>query len=180
MCLKQYPIQLRAPEPNDVDFLFQMENDHKLWHVTNTLVPFSRFELEQYVFSTDKSDPFSTKQVRFIIDLEQENQLIPIGTIDLFDIDPLHRRAGIGIMVMEEHRNKGFARTALSLCNTYAFNDLHLHQLYCNIEEDNTASLSLFKADGFEIVGLKKQWNLRNGKWVNEFFMQKINDPDLK
>lgn len=176
MGLKQGSICLRAPEPDDVDFLFRLENDRKLWHVSNTQVPYSRFDLEQYLFSTAKAEPFVAKQVRFMIDLVQENKTILIGTIDLFEIDATHRRACVGIVILTDFREKLYASQALKLCADYAFNELNLHQLYCNIDEDNTASLALFRKHGFGVVGLKKDWNRRNGMWKNEYLLQKIQD----
>ena len=86
----------------------------------------------------------------------------------------MHRRAGLGILISDENRNKGYATEAIELLKKYANKSLNLHQLYCNIEESNKISLKLFKKCGFEIIGLKKEWNLRNGKWINEYSLQHI------
>ena len=163
-------VGLRAPEPEDLDFLFAMENDRKWWHLSGTLLPFSRFDLEQYLFTADK-DIFTHKQARFIIEFQGK----PVGTVDLFDFEPLHKRAGVGIMIAEEFRNRNIGKTSLELLVDYTFNDLQLHQLYCNIEADNEQSLRLFQGAGFEKSCLKKEWNFRNGKPVDEWFLQLIN-----
>ncbi len=162
---------LRAPEPNDVDFLLNLENDVKLWHVSRTLRPFSRFELEQYIFSQEK-DPFKSGQVRFMIELVSSGDIA--GAIDLFDIDALNSRAGVAIVILEKYRNKGIASEALEFLIDYSFSILELHQLYCNIENINEASLKLFTGNGFEISGLKKDWNRYEGKWIDEYFLQLI------
>jgi diamine N-acetyltransferase len=167
-------ISLRAPEPRDVDFLYQLENDRKLWHLSNTLTPFSRFDLEQFIMLSDK-DIFVTKQARFIIEKQTEGEAYPVGAVDLFDFEPQHKRAGVGIMVVEEERKKGIAGTALDLVIDYAFHVLGLHQLYCNIEEGNNASLKLFEKKGFRIIGTKRDWNLRDGSWVDENLLQLVN-----
>jgi diamine N-acetyltransferase len=57
----------------------------------------------------------------------------------------------------------------------YAFNTLHLHQLYCNITEDNSGSLKLFQKNNFEIVGLKKEWIRVKNNWINEYMLQLLN-----
>ncbi len=167
-------IVLRALEPQDVDFLYFLENDDALWHVSQTLRPFSRFELEQYVLRAEK-DPHEARQVRFMIDLDQGET---IGTIDLFDIDLHNKRAGVGIVIIKKYRNKGYALLALELLKKYCFKHLNLHQLFCNIEKDNTHSLALFKKAGFTIVGLKKDWNIVPGRggWADEYFLQLINE----
>jgi len=163
-------IVLRAPEPEDIDFLYQLENDEKLWYVSQTFRPFSRFEMEQYVLMAEK-DPYESHQVRFMINLKSGDT---IGTVDLFEIDPYNKRAGVGIVIVEDFRERGFAYEALKLVISYCFDQLNLHQLYCNIEVDNTVSIELFKKAGFEVSGLKKDWNLKNSVWKDEYFLQLI------
>jgi len=171
--LNKANIVLRAPEPHDVDFLFQLENDPQFWHLSNTTVPFSRFDLEQYILLADR-DVFKAKQARFIIELIESNHKNLIGAIDLFDIEPKHQRAGIGIMIIEERRGFGFAGTALDILIDYSFSHLAMHQLFCNVEKDNIKSLKLFKEKGFVVSGERKEWNRRNNKWVDELFLQLI------
>lgn len=172
--LQKNNIVLRAPELGDLDFLFVIENDEKLWHLSNTTIPFSRFDIEQYVLQAEK-DVFRSRQIRFMIDKTSGKTTSTIGAIDLFDLEPKHRRAGIGIMVVEEERAKGLASTALDILIEYAFSTLNLYQLYCNIEADNIHSLRLFEKKGFEKAGTKKDWNMRNGCWVDEYILQIIN-----
>ncbi len=172
--LQKDAIKLRAVEPQDIDFLFRLENMPELWHVSQTLVPFARFDMEQYVFSTNKQDPFAAGQVRLIIELAQNNETKIIGTIDLFALDAVNRRGGVGIVLLENYRQKSFAGTALDILIDYGFNFLNLHQLFCNIENGNEASLRLFKSRGFEIAGVKKEWSRKNGNWVDENLLQLI------
>ena len=172
--LQKDNIVLRSPEPADVDFLYTLENDQRLWHLSNTNTPFSRFDLEQYVLHAEK-DVFKNRQARFMIDKLTGNTRQTVGAIDLFAVEAKHRRAGIGITVIEQERGKGQASTALDILIDYAFTLLNLHQLYCNIEADNQNSLRLFASKGFLKAGKKQAWILRNGKWVDEYFLQLIN-----
>jgi len=169
-------VQLRAPEPEDLECLYKWENDTDIWQVSNTIAPFSRFVLKQYIESAHL-DIYETRQVRFMIDLS--NNIDPaktIGTIDLFDFDPYHNRAGIGILIGDNaERGKGFANDTLQTLIRYAFDVLKLHQLYCNISTENQQSLSLFKNNGFVIVGEKKDWLKGIDGWVGEYMLQLIN-----
>lgn len=171
--LQKKNIVLRAPELEDVDFLYALENDQQLWHLSNTLSPFSRFDLEQFVLQAEK-DVFVTKQARFMIDKLNIEARKTIGAIDLFAVEAKHRRAGLGISVIEEERGKGLASIALDIVINYSFTVLNLHQLYCNIEADNKKSLQLFGSKGFLSVGKKQDWNNRNGKWVDEYLLQLV------
>lgn len=173
--LKKENISLRSPEPADIDFIFKIENDQSLWHLSNTLTPFSRFDLEQFVMLSDK-DIYAAKQARFIIEKEEGIKTKTIGAIDIFDFEPQHKRAGVGIMLLKNERGHGYAGLALDILIDYSFSTLGLHQLYCNIEEDNENSLKLFQNKGFRVIGRKEDWNLRNNKWKTEILLQLINN----
>jgi diamine N-acetyltransferase len=164
-------IYLRAVEPEDIDVLYRWENDPNLWPLGNHPEPLSRFTLEQYVLNTEK-DIYSARQLRLMIVEMTTNQAI--GAVDLFDFEPVHSRAGIGILIDEPFRKKGYAAETLELILEYCFSTLNLHQLYCNISEDNTVSINLFQKAGFEICAIKKDWLLNEGQWKNELFLQRI------
>ena len=173
--LKGKNLELRALEPADVDLLYQWENDGKIWHVSNTVTPFSRFMLEQYVLNTEQ-DIFTTKQLRLMIDKVDGKKKKAIGNIDLFAFDPINKRAGIGILIISEERNKGYATEALKILLDYCFEVLHLHQVYCNISTDNEASLELFKKLKFNVIGVKKDWLHIRDKWVDEYLLQRVKE----
>ena len=168
-------IRLRAPEPEDVDVIHTMENDPSIWQFGNTLIPYSQYQIRQYVLST-QHDIYTEKQVRMmIVTSPQESGNKVVGTIDLFEFDPYHQRAGIGILIIPEERNKGYAAEALDLLISYAFRILGLHQLFCNITPDNQASIRLFEKAGFVNCGLKKEWRRHSDDWVDELTYQLLN-----
>jgi diamine N-acetyltransferase len=171
-------IRLRAVEPGDVDFIYLMENDPDIWHVGNTVVPFSRFQIEQYAI-TSQHNIYADKQLRLIIELKDPSTVNKrIGAIDLYDFDPLHRRAGIGILIVQQERKKGFASESLDLLISYSFEILMLHQLYCSISPGNIHSMHLFEKHGFLKCGIKKDWRLIKGKWTDEIMFQLINTKE--
>ena len=169
-------IFFRALEPSDVEILYEWENDRSIWRLGNTIVPFSKFILEQYIKNSHQ-DIYTAKQLRLMIDVnDKTNNLKTVGCIDLFDFDPVNMRAGVGILIDKGNRGKGFALKALKNLIEYAFDVLNLHQLYCNITVDNKSSIDLFKQVNFEIVGLKKQWRKNKDSWIDEYMLQLIND----
>ena len=165
-------ISLRALEPEDLDFLYRIENDVALWQVSNTTAPYSRFLLKTYLENAHL-DIYQAKQLRLAIVQNSDNQLV--GLIDLFDFEPQHRRAGVGIVIDSIARRNGYASEALALVIGYCFQTLHLHQLYCNISTENNSSVKLFSKFGFVKTGLKKDWNFTNNRFEDEAFFQLIN-----
>ena len=169
-------IKLRALEPSDAQLLFEWENDPSIWHLSNTIVPFSKFDIEQYILNSEK-DIFSNKQLRLMIDKKlPNNKLQTVGSIDIFDFDPINKRAGVGILIIEKERNKGIASEALDVLIKYGFETLNLHQFYCNISSENEVSLKLFKKKNFQLVGTKKDWNFSNGEYYDEYLLQLVNE----
>lgn len=170
--LKGKQIYLRALEPKDLDFLYQLENDTSIWEISGTLKPYSKKVLQLYLENAHR-DIYDVKQLRLCICNKNDGC---IGLIDLFDFDPKNRRAGIGIVITKtEDRNKGLGAEAISLLCNYAFSILDLHQLYANILEENKASIHLFEKLGFTKIGVKKEWVRTNSGFKNEIIFQKIN-----
>jgi diamine N-acetyltransferase len=168
--LKGSKIRLRPIEPWDADKLLEWENDHRNWRVSNTLVPFSKELITQYVNSAQ--DIYTVKQIRLI--MTALDDLTPIGSIDLFDFSPRHQRAGVGILVDNDHRGKGYALEALSLIDEYALTVIGIRNLYCNILEDNEASQRLFEKAGYVQVGRKIKWFNDQVDWLDEIMYQKV------
>ncbi len=168
-------ISLRALEPGDVDLLYSWENNSNIWSVSNTLAPFSRFVLEKYI-AESHMDIFQTKQLRLMIDISEKGDTDTIGAIDLFDFDPMHERAGIGILISEKrYMNRGYASEALELLIDYSFTILQLHQLFCHIDCDNKVSIKLFEKFRFRVTGEKKDWNKSPEGWKSVYMLQLIN-----
>ncbi len=165
-------ISLRALEPGDAQILYEWENDRDVWSVSNTITPYSRFDIEQYIINS--GDIFTSRQLRLII-IPNSQPDTPAGAVDLFDFEPLHRRAEIGILISGNYRNKGYAGEAIDLMKSYAFNTLNLHQLYCHVPVDKEINLHLFVKHGFVNMGTRREWHLVNGKWIDEYLLQCIN-----
>ncbi|WP_438977922.1 GNAT family N-acetyltransferase [Polaribacter sp.] len=165
-------IKLRALEKEDLDFLYQIENNESFWQVSHTQTPFSKYMLKLYLENAHL-DIYQAKQLRLII--EENSTNLQVGMIDLFDFNPKHKRAGIGILIHPDFQEKGYAFEALSLLINYTFTHLDLHQLYANITDDNNKSISLFEKNNFVKTGIKKDWIFTNNNYKSEILYQLIN-----
>ena len=171
--LENDTIRLRAPEPEDLDPLFRWENDPALWEIGSTLSPYSRYALKQYIAEAG-SDIFERKQLRLIIELKETNTAV--GMVDLYDFDPHHRRAGVGILVDSAYQKKGLGKSALILLINYAFSFLKIHQIYAYIPVTNTPSLRIFEQCDFEIMGLLKDWIFTANGYIDVRIAARINN----
>jgi diamine N-acetyltransferase len=166
-------VELRALEPDDLNFLYDLENDRTIWAVSDTLAPISRHALRDYLKHA-AADFYEVRQLRLVVVTADEGQAV--GVVDLFDFDPRHQRAGVGITIRSSERRRGYAWHTLRLVQAHAREVLHIHQLYCTIAQTNRASIRLFKKAGFRQVGVRQEW-LRGSTpsgWVNAVEMQFI------
>jgi len=170
--MKYNEINLRALEPEDLELLYDWENNVSHWTISNTTVPFSKYTLKRYLEDSHKNI-YETGQVRLMIDHIPDNATI--GTIDIYDFDPFHKRAGIGILIAnEQYRRKGYATMALKCLIDYCFSTLMLHQLYCSILANNCESIDLFKKMGFVQSGIRKDWIRTSDGYLDEHIFQLI------
>ena len=174
--LENDSVRLRALEADDLDLLFSVENDPLFWEVSNTLTPYSKQLLAQYLKNAHQ-DIFEAKQLRLVITRKTDG--LVLGLLDLFDFDPHHQRAGIGILILKEYQHNGYAAKALEVFLGYAFEHLDLHQLYANIPVSNENSLHLFRKMHFVDVGIQKDWLKIKGKFQDVVLMQLINSNHL-
>lgn len=166
-------ISLRIAEPEDARQIYEWENNRNVWRVSETSCPVSLFQVEQFLLGN--SDLVTNRQLRLMVCLEGTER--PIGSIDLFDFDPVNGRIGIGILIESAHRGKGYAKRALNLCLDYLFHDVMVHQVHCLIDIANEESRHLFLGLGFSECGLRKDWIKTPEGYLNAVFYQKIKQP---
>lgn len=164
-------IWLRAPEPEDLDLLWKIENDTGIWPVSCNVMPYSRHQLAKYIAECSH-DFMSDRQIRFIVCVSDDST--PVGCVDLTDIDPYNGRAEVGIALLPEFRGQGLATAALALLAAYAADTLHLHQLFAYVPADNGASMDLFLKAGFSSSGHLRDWLYGGDNYSDVEFLQKI------
>ena len=152
-------IYLRAVEPEDMDVMYEMENDPSMWDISN--------------IEGSQCDVFADKQLRLMIMSKSDHRIL--GTIDITDFVPLHSRGEVGIAVHKDYRRQGYASDALQLLCEYAFDFLSLTQLYAHVATDNEVCMKLFTSCGFVQCGLLKDWLQVGGCYKDAAIFQYLN-----
>lgn len=173
LTLKGKNTYLRALEPEDLELVYNIENNEAFWEVSAQSTPYSQYVIRQYLENSHK-DIYEVKQLRLVICASAGEA---IGLIDLYDFDPKQLRAGVGIVIEnQKNRGKGYGEQALELLCKYCFTHLGLRQLYAGVGADNFPSRRLFEKSGFRQAGRKKDWNFVNGSFKDELLYQRINN----
>ena len=163
-------LMLRALEPTDLDVLYRWENDEELWHTSATITPFSRKQLWDYIENYD-GDIFRTHQLRLMI-VEVATYKV-VGTLDLFDFDPINSRASVGILIDKEFQGQGYGKMALNLIEDYCKKHISLNQLVATVSVDNERSLALFRSLEYSEVGVMRWWLKRGNQYCDAILFQK-------
>ena len=171
MFISENNISLRIAQPEPAEVIYRWENDRSVWRVSETSAPVSRFQIDQFLLSN--TDLTASRQLRLMI--MHSGCKRPIGSIDLFDYDPINSRIGIGVLIDEEHRGNGYALTAIKICLDYLFNNLMVHQVHCLIDEQNNISQQLFQQLGFQNKGRRYDWIKTPEGYLDALFYQLIN-----
>lgn len=164
-------IFLRAPEPSDIPIMYSWENDAAVWSFGNQSAPFSEKNIEDFVINY-QADIFAARQMRFIVCTCHNG--LPVGTVDLYDFDPVNKRAAVGILIDTSHRRKGYALGALRILERYARARIDLHQIWAVVAKDNHPCRSLFEAADYSISGCLKSWIRINDSYSDAYIFQKL------
>ena len=155
--LQSERLTLRAVEPTDADFMYDVENDPAAWLYADTVAPLSRRIIRDYAMNYN-ADPYSDGQLRLIATLRESST--PVGIVDLYEISARHRRACIGIYILPDFRRRGLASEAIAAIGDYASEALGLHKVWARISHDNHASEKAFSSAGFRLEATLKDWLL--------------------
>ena len=155
MLLQNSHITLRALEPEDLEVLYRWENDAALWFTGNTVAPYSRYDLKQYIASAPKNI-YEHGFIKLIIERVGDKERL--GVVDLFDYDHHNSRAEVGVYIDASHRRAGYGLQAVELITDYGLNFLHLNQLYCHIPASNAETEALFSKAGYQRTALLPRW----------------------
>ena len=166
-------LRLRAAEPEDLELAYALENDTALWPYGSATTPFSRFALKQFLESAT-GDIYTDKQVRLTIERRQADDVwTPVGFADLFNFDPRHHRAEIGLALLPAWRGQNIGEQAVRLLMDYAV-IIDLHMLYAIIGVDNGKASRTFERLGFQASAQLCDWLWNGDSYVEARVWQAV------
>ena len=98
----------------------------------------------------------------------------PVGCVELYNYDPINRRAAVGLVVSNEYRRQGYALAMLHELHRLSITNFKLHTLYADIAASNAASLALFRKAGYTQCGHFKEWLELDSHFIDNIRMQLI------
>lgn len=97
-----------------------------------------------------------------------------VGCVELYNYDPVNRRAAVGIVVAAELRRHGYAAAMLAELVQFCQCSTPLHQLYADIAAPNIASIRLFERAGYTLCGTFAEWVTKGDAFIDTLRYQYI------
>ena len=136
------------------------------------LFPVSRTKLIEYF---DSIDTDSTIFLGIHVQSKTRDKQRFVGTLKIYDIDQLARRAAIGIMVGDTKVwGRGIASTAIHLACRYIFEELGFRKIVAGYLATNAGIHRAFEKNGFEIEGVLREQVFFAGRLVDHILVSKF------
>ena len=174
--IKGEKIILRPLEENDLDFCQILYNDQ---HIRDMVVGWdfpSSKKNQKIWFESLINDKIN---VRFIVETKNEGR---IGLTGLWNIDWHNRNAlmAIKLLVTKEIKGKGYGRDAIMSMSAFAFFDVGLHKLWCEILDYNIPSFkSYVERSGWKVEGKFREHIFKNGAFHDLYYVSCLKEDFL-
>lgn len=168
-------LRLRAVEPEDADFMFEVENDMESWIYGDTVAPLSHEQLSAYAL-TYTADPATDGQLRLILEKSVERDGVrdcePVGIIDLYGISQRHGHGFIGAYIKPTSRGMGYGRQGVLQMAALARKYLNLDRICAKVADINSRSRLFFNACGFKECGVISGWLKIDGERRDMYILE--------
>lgn len=95
----------------------------------------------------------------------------PIGHAGIDDLDFDDKRGEIFFLIGDrKEQGKGYGKEIVKLLLKYGFKQLHFHSIFASAVIVNISSQKILERSGFRKIGVRRGYNLINGKFLDEVF----------
>ncbi len=98
----------------------------------------------------------------------------PVGCVELYNYDPINRRAAVGIVVSNEYRHQGHGSAMIQALSDFCRQNTSLHQIYADIAATNAPSIHIFQKAGYIHCATLTDWVVRSDKFIDTYRYQLI------
>jgi len=100
----------------------------------------------------------------------------PVGALGISNVIrvPHFRSATLGYFVAREANGQGVATRAVGLAVAEAFGPIGLHRIEAGTLTDNVASQRVLEKNGFERIGVAREYLQIAGRWQDHLLFQRV------
>lgn len=154
-------VRLRAREPEDEPLLYQWFNDPEVIEFLSVRYPLSHQQEKDY--NASHGAP-SFQLADFAIVRKDTGELI--GNVDLRDVSPESRGAGLGIAIGDRRCwDGGFGTDAMRVVCRFAFEMMNLHRIQLEVIDGNDRARHVYEKIGFRHEGTLREAFYKAGSY---------------
>jgi len=157
-------IELRALTDDDEAVLYRVAADIDTWEERS---PRSPAPLTLAAYREREAKFVLAGDTRFVVAVDGQ----AIGTVALFNEDPLARHAEVGIALLADSRGNGYGTEALRLIVGFAFTRRNLRRVYLSVLASNTGAMAAYRKVGFVEEGRHREHCWVRGSYQDEVAM---------
>ena len=163
-------IKLVPVNESDAEFIFEMmqDKDYQKYYL-DRLIPKNLNETKNGIKKSFKE--MKNKFSYYFIIKKGKTR---IGIVEVYKIMQKDKRCSIGYGIKKEYWGKGYGTLACKLGVNFIKTKLKLHSIEAVTEPNNIASCKVLEKNGFEKIGIIKDYYLNKGKYVNRTLYWKI------
>jgi RimJ/RimL family protein N-acetyltransferase len=105
--------------------------------------------------------------------VEEDSQLVGHLSVNGGNTNRIRHRAYIVIGIMKEYTNNGIGKELFRSLEEWRFTT-KITRLELTVMTNNEQAIKLYKREGFEIEGIRKNSMIIEGKYIDEYNMAKI------
>ncbi|UJG44652.1 MAG: GNAT family N-acetyltransferase [Candidatus Heimdallarchaeum endolithica] len=162
-------VVLRALEISDLDEIMKYWNNIDLRRELGEVIPHSKDQQKEWIEKCWKEAEEGKTYTFAIVEKESGKFL---GICSLNNVRHINRSAKVSIAIYDKNqRGKGFGTDAMKILLKIGFDFLNLHRIALNVFETNKAAIRVYEKVGFKKVGLHRETDFVDGRYVNDVAM---------
>lgn len=163
--LKGKKVFLRALRKTDAERVFQLINDPKVVeYLVNFSLPVTLEKERRFTRETEQKWE-SGKEFRFAI-CEPKTKVV-MGSCDLLEYHPIHKRAKVGIWIGKDYWGQRFGEEAVQLILKFGFEKLKLNRIQYGYLKGNKRSERIAQKIGTYFEGIERNYSFKHGRFWN-------------
>ena len=157
-------VRLRAVEPEDAAFFFELQRDTERNRLLDFLPPPSSLAALELWTRAQSQQELKNDAFQWLIESKAGER---VGSIVTHSCNLRNGTFSYALDVAASAQRKGYAAEAVSLVLRYYFGELRYQKVYVGIQSDNEASVALHRKLGFELEGTQKRMIFQRGRYLD-------------
>ncbi|MFA9464141.1 MAG: GNAT family N-acetyltransferase [Velocimicrobium sp.] len=157
-------ITLRKIVPSDIDSLFEIYSNEKLFLHSPTMLKKNKETVANMIGHFERD--FSKKKCIFLGITLNDNTNFIVGVAELFDYDNKVNMITIGYRLNDHFWGNGVVTKTVKAITDYLFNDIGINRIQAFVMPQNVKSINVLKRNNFIEEGVIRQGNIWKGQGV--------------